>query len=267
MGITNEPPPGRTPNTADIIHPPSSELKNLLGKFKDNDFALRRFAAEIVEQRIKVSELSKKNARQYVHQLQEFDKLIHFDTEFELWNYDFTRHPEGKGMLAEVIFFATLRTLEKKNPSIKISPSNANQDNQGIDFLVTIHEEPFPVDVSGSASEGILWKAGDSTRAFAIIPVQRGHIIKNLPPVTSNLVHKFLNIQNKDQMFPEGIGPKIVMKELIEFHMGYRSLLAYLQEEHDIPNSTLQSTKKFWNTLKDTLTNQSAKNQNNQLKK
>lgn len=249
MGITNEPPPGRNPNTADIIHPHSSELKNLLNKFKHDDFALRRIAAEIAEERMATSELSEKHARHYMRQLQEFDKLIHFDTEFELWNYDFTHHPEGKGMLAEVVFFATLRTLEKENPAIKILPSNADQDTQGVDFFVTIHEKTFPVDVSASAGEGILEKVGDPTRAFAIIPAQRGHIIKNLPPVTSKLIYKFLTIKNKDKTFPEDIDPKIVIKELIEFHMGGRSLLAYLQKEHDIPDDTLISTEAFWTAL------------------
>lgn len=234
---------------------PNRALQAQLVRFENDNFALRRYAATLMKHKFRglnpslSPQLLEKYSNQYLHQLQELDSLIRLDKTTGLWTYDFVNHPEGKGLLAEAIFYSTLSTLEKAGMPISIRPANAEQDHKGVDFYVTISGTTYPVDVSASGSEGILYKTGDLSRAFAILPVQAGTLVRRLPNELSKLTRSFLGLQTKDKDYPEGINKEMVIQELASFHIGDNSLLPFLKEEYQIPEANLEKTRMFWTEL------------------
>lgn len=248
MSLIGEP----TPTKLSI--PNNRRLEEKITIFENDNFALRRSAAVLLKHKFTgltpslSPQLLEEYSGQYLHQLQEFDDLIHLDAS-GLWTYDFANHPEGKGLLSETIFYSTISALEKEGVPVSIKPANAKQDHEGVDFFVTANGITYHIDVSASGSEGILYKAGNLSRAFAILPVQAGTLVRRLPHELSKLIHSFLGIQTKKKGYPNEIDKLKIIKELASFHIGDNSLLPFLKEEYQIPEINLEKTRIFWSEL------------------
>lgn len=99
MSLIGEP----TPTKLSI--PNNRRLEEEITIFENDNFALRRSAAVLMKDKftgltpLLFPQLLEEYSNQYLHQLQEFDHLIHLDSS-GLWTYDFASHPEGKGLLA-----------------------------------------------------------------------------------------------------------------------------------------------------------------------